>query len=344
MASAQQNVARCASRRYEIGPDGAGAVADGDCPASGLDGLPAHARRESPSGKDHMKQTIAVAAILSLAFPAWPAETIAAPPPPPDDLSQEQPRPPAPASEMGYFESCFGVPRVGAGPFSIYGEVPIPIGGQSTGTSPSPPAVSGSKDGKVWLVVAVVAAMALPVVVYVVDKPAPRLVLQRFRCPTFSLDVLGGADNSVALRNGAYGFVSTRFTFGVGNLATDLQYDAAPGAVSAFSTHLLLRPTPREHIEGGLAIGYRRSVLAGRIQEGLEVGIPHRYALWRDGLRTLALELRPLLLVSSRLEPSLETAFLFPLAQVLHLRVGGRVFTFEGDLRWGLSAGLSLTL
>ena len=35
---------------------------------------------------------------------------------------------------------------------------------------------------------------------------------------------------------------------------------------------------------------------------------------------------------------------LFPLAQVLHLRVGGRVYTFEGDLLWGLSGGVSLTL
>ena len=80
------------------------------------------------------------------------------------------------------------------------------------------------------------------------------------------------------------------------------------------------------------------------MQDGLEIGLPHRYALWRDGLRTVALELRPLLLLGSGIEPSLEAAFLFPLAQVLHLRVGGRVYTFEGDLLWGLSGGVSLTL
>jgi hypothetical protein len=295
-----------------------------------------------------MKQTILIALVLSSALPAWPEELAARapPPPPPDDAAQEQPRPPAPFSELGYYESCFGVPRVGTGPFSIYGygEVPIPIGGNSSGTGPAAPLVSGSKDEKAWLVVAVVAAMALPVVVYVLDKPAPRLVLQRFRCPTFSLDVLGGADNGAGGGNGSSGFVTTRFTFGVGHFAADFQYDAAPNAVSAFSTHALLRPTPREHIEGGLAIGYRRSQLSGRVQEGLEIGIPHRYALWREGLRTLALELRPLLLVGSRFEPSLEAAFLFPLADVLHLRAGGRVYTFAGDLHWGLSAGLGLTL
>jgi hypothetical protein len=297
-----------------------------------------------------MKQAIVVALVLSWASSAWPqgmAAGVAPPPPPPDDVAQEQPRPPAPVSEMGYYESCFGVPRVGVGPFSIYGygEVPIPIGGNSTRDAPTTPAISGSKDEKVWLVVAVVAVAALPIVVYVIDNPAPRLVLQRFRCPTFSLDLLGGSDNGgAAVGNGSSGFVSTRFTFGVGHFATDFQYDAAPSAVSAFSAHLIVRPTPREHVEGGLAIGYRRSVLGGRIQEGLELGIPHRYALWRDGLRTLALELRPLLLVSSRLEPSLEAGFLFPLADVLHLRAGGRLFTFAGDLHWGLSGGLSLTL
>ena len=157
--------------------------------------------------------------------------------------------------------------------------------------------------------------------------------------------VLGGADNGrSALGGGSFGFVSTRFSFGVGHFATDFQYDGAPRAVSAFSTHVLIRATPRDHVEGGLAIGYRRSVLRDRIQDGLEIGLPHRYALWRDGLRTVALELRPLLLLGSGIEPSFEAAFLFPLAQVLHLRVGGRVYTFEGDLLWGLSGGVSLTL
>lgn len=290
-----------------------------------------------------MKQPIAAALAFSLALPAFAQETAGPPPPPPDEVAQEQPRPSAPEGELNYYQSCFGVPRVGAGPFSIYGEVPIPLGGQSSG-APALPAVSGGNDDKAWLVVAVVAVMLLPVVVYAVDRPAPRLVLQRFRCPTFSLDLLGGADNGTAAGGGSGGFVSTRLLFGVGHLASDFQYDAAPNAVSAFSAHLILRPTPREHVEGGFAIGYRRSILGGGMQEGLEIGVLQRYALWRDGLRTLALDLRPLLLIGARLEPSLEAAFLIPLAEVLHLRAGGRVFTFAGDLHWGLSAGLSLTL
>jgi len=294
-------------------------------------------------GRDPMKQLIAVALVYSLALPAWPQ--IRPPPPPPDDDVPELPREVQPVEEMGYFESCFGVPQVGSGPFGISGEIAIPIGGRSGDGPPAVSVPSGTSDEKAWLVAAVLAAAALPVVLYAVDKPAPRLVLQRFRCPTFTLDVLGGADNGrSALGDGSFGFVSTRFGFGVGHVATDFQYDGAPRAVSAFSTHLVIRATPRDHVEGGLAVGYRRSVLRDRVQDGLEIGLPHRYALWRDGLRTVALELRPLLLLGSGVEPSLEAAFLFPLAQVVHLRAGGRVYTFEGNLLWGLSAGLGLTL
>lgn len=289
-----------------------------------------------------MRRLIAVAVVFSLALPVWPQE-LAPPPPPPDDEDQPRPRQEPLSHEAGYYESCFGVPRVESPPFGVSGEVAIPIDGSGVGI-PSVPVASKSTDEKAWLLAAVLAAVALPAVVYAVDSPAPRLVLQRFRCPTFTLDLLGGADNGAPLGNGAFGFVSTRFSFGVGHIATDFQYDGAPRAVSAFSTHLLIRATPREHVEGGLAIGYRRSVLRDRIQDGLEIGLPHRYALWRDGLRTVAFELRPLLLIGSSIEPSLEAAFLIPLAPVLQLRVGGRAYTFGGDLLWGLSTGLSLTL
>jgi hypothetical protein len=262
------------------------------------------------------------------------------PPPPPPEDAQELPRRP-PVSEMGYYDACFGVPRVGAGPFGIYGEVPIGLGGGSSGGAPSLPIPSASSDDKAWLVVAVVAVAALPIVVYALDSPAPRIVVQRFRCPTFSLDLVGGAINGAGLSSG---YLTTRFGFGVEHIAADFEYDGAPRAVSSYATHFVLRATPRAHVEGGLAIGYRRSVLDGRAQDGLEIGIPHRYALWRDELRTVALELRPFLMVGSQIEPSLEAAILVPLAQVLHLRVGGRVYTFGGRILSGFSLGLSIAL
>src|SRR5258708_29853177 len=98
-----------------------------------------------------MKTSITVALVLSLAFPAWSRDAaVGLPPPPPDDENQPQPQ----ASEMGYFEGCFGVPRVGAGNIGIYGEVPIPIGRETAGI-PSPAISSGSKDDKAWLLIEV---------------------------------------------------------------------------------------------------------------------------------------------------------------------------------------------
>ena len=61
-------------------------------------------------------------------------------------------------------------------------------------------------------------------------------------------------------------------------------------------------------------------------------------------LNQVLLQLLNGLMVGSSLEPSLEAAFLVPLAQMLQLRAGGRVYTFAGDLHWGLSTGLGLTL
>jgi hypothetical protein len=289
-----------------------------------------------------MKRLIAIALASSVAFPGWAQEIR---PPPPADDEGEPPPPPLPRAEQsGYYESCFGVPRVAPAPFGVSGELVVPISGGSGG-APALPVTSKGSDEKAWLVAAVLAAIALPAVVYAYDKPAPRLVLQRFQCPTFSLDFVGGVDKGPAtFGDGSYGFVSTRLGFGVGHVAGDFQYDGAPSSVSAFSTHLLLRPTPREHIEISVALGYRRSVLDYRVQDGFEVGLPHRYTFWRDGLRSFAFEVRPLLMLGSSIEPSLEAAFLIPLAQVLQLRAGGRVYTFAGDLHWGLSTGLGLTL
>jgi hypothetical protein len=294
-----------------------------------------------------MKKLIAVALVFSLARPVV-AQDMTPPPPPPDDEGEPQPPPRQlpQAERTGYFDTCFGVPRVAPSPpIDIGGEVVVPIGGGGSSGGSSVSVASKSTDEKAWLIAAVLAAIALPAVVYAADKPATGVVLRRFQCPTFTLDFVGGVDNGhTAVGDGSYGFVGTRLGFGAGHVAGDFEYDGAPRSVSAFSTHLLIRPTPREHIEIGLALGYRRSVLDDRVQDGFEVGLPHRYALWRDGLRTLAFEVRPLLLLGSSIEPSLEAAFLFPLAPILQLRVGGRAYTFAGDLHWNLATGLSLTL
>src|SRR5919204_2354672 len=116
-----------------------------------------------------MKQLIAVALAISLALPARAQDTTP-PPPPPDDEEQPAPEPPR-TQRTGYYESCFGVPRVAPPPIGISGEVVVPIGGGSSG-GPSVPVTSKATDEKAWLIAAVLAAIALPAVVYTQDKPA----------------------------------------------------------------------------------------------------------------------------------------------------------------------------
>ena len=111
--------------------------------------------------------------------------------------AQEQPPPPRAAEERSYYQRCFGVPDWGPPPIGIYGEVPLFVP-QSSGWNPGAPALAsgGSTDDKLWLVVAVVAVAILPVVLYSFDAPAPRLVLQRFACPTFGFEYQGGVETS----------------------------------------------------------------------------------------------------------------------------------------------------
>ena len=219
---------------------------------------------------------------------------------------------------------------------------------QSSGWNPGAPALAsgGSTDDKLWLVVAVVAVAILPVVLYSFDAPAPRLVLQRFACPTFGFEYQGGVETSRSdLGNVSHAVNTGRLEFGYRHFAVDLRFDSSRGAVDSFATHVILRALPRSHVEGGLAVGYRRSVFRDLRQEGFELGLPHRYTFWREDLRSFGLELRPSLFFSAgRVEPSLEAAVLIPIFDVLHLRAGGRAFTFNGSVFWGLQAGLSLTL
>jgi hypothetical protein len=192
-------------------------------------------------------------------------------------------------------------------------------------------------------VLAVVVAMALPVVVYALDDDAPPVVVQRFHCPAMTFEGSGGSQTGA--EGVTAGVASGRLTFAMSHVGADFQFEAGPSAVNVFATHLLLRPTPEAHIEGGLALGYRNAFYNGLYRDGFEVGLPHRYAFWRDGLRTVGLDVRPFLVFGrAGLDAGLEAAFVFPLAEFLHVRAGGRVFSWGSTLLYGFDAGLSLVL
>jgi hypothetical protein len=284
--------------------------------------------------------------------PAAPAQP-GSPPPPGDAFPGPPPPPPrAPNPDRAlqgasYYDRCFGVPHGGYAPIGVYGEVPLGGGGRGVGPGGglSTPNLSGGSDDKAWLVVAVVALAALPVVVYAFDSPADRIVLERFSCPSFSFQWTGGVESSKEFGNVAQGVSTGRFLFGYEHVATEFQFDGSSRSTSGFAARLLLRVTPRQHVEGGLSLGFRRLLFQEFTQDGFELGLPHEYTFWRDGLRTVGLELRPsLLFTGGGVEPSLESYLRLPIVDVLHARVGGRVYTFSGALFWGAQLGLELSL
>lgn len=254
-------------------------------------------------------------------------------------------------------ERCFGypsglfvmpLPRMTAGVVAgapvtpVTRSAPVNQGG-SGGSSASSSGSLGGGDGKALLVIVVLAAIALPIVVYAVDDDAPPIVSQRFGCPSLQLDLAGGVDVSSAF-TGPRGGGQARLSVGYHFFGMDLQLDVSPG-VSALATHALVRLPPKKHIEGGIAVGYRRMWVGGELRQGFDVGLPHRYAFWRDDLRTLGLEVRPMFTISpGGVDPSLEVTFIVPVFEMLHARVGGRVYSFGQSIVFGGQAGLSFGL
>jgi hypothetical protein len=250
--------------------------------------------------------------------------------------------------EPSFVQQCFGFPS-GAYllPIPRVTGVATPAGAVTSGGAPAGTSTSGgglgslgSGDGKALLVVAVLVAIALPVVVYALDSDAPRIVEQRFFCPSFQLELQGGAVTGRELP-GARAMGAGRVGFGVGQFGLDAQFDVAPAAVNSFASHLLLRLTPRQHLEGALAVGYRQLMVGRDVRPGFDLGLPHRYVFWRDDLRTFGLDVRPALQFGPRgIDAALEAAVVLPLLEVLHLTVGGRVFSFGEAIVYGGSAGV----
>lgn len=288
------------------------------------------------------------------------AQEPTAPPLPPPDMVAPPPPVQAPPPLPTYAQQCFGYPS------GVY-LMPLPrvssslsfTGGSTGGTSAGGASASGSGsgssgsgsigsggsgDGKAILVLAVLVAVALPVVIYAIDDDAPRIVQQRFECPSFQLDLMGGLDTGVAFP-GARGMGQGRFTMNLGHFGTDVQFDLSPSAVSVFNAHGLVRLSPKQHLEPAIALGYRRMTVGTSVRHGFDIGLPHRYVLWRDDLRSFGLELRPSLTFGpSGIDPSLEGAVTLPLIELVHVRVGGRVFSYGNAIVLGVNAGLSLTI
>ncbi|MEW5742485.1 MAG: hypothetical protein AB1938_26440 [Myxococcota bacterium] len=275
-----------------------------------------------------------------------PPPPVEAPPPP----MEPAPASPLPAPEEppyvapSFFDRCFAVPAVYFAPaprIAVMGGVvvrPPPVAPPPA--KPADPGSVGKVDGKAALIVAVVALIALPVVVYFFDSDAEPLVEQRFRCPTFSFEGYGGV-NVVPGLNTTASFFSGRVTSAVGHFGGDFQFDISP-VMGGYAAHALFRITPKQHVEGAVALGYKSMFLNGDFRDGFEVGLPHRYVFWRSGLNAFGLELRPMVLFGWRgVDAALEATVVVPIWELFNARVGGRVASFGEQIVWTAQAGLT---
>lgn len=305
---------------------------------------------------------------------------VEAPPPAPVQpapevpVAQPEPAPPPPADvppayaqpayvEPSYFDRCFTYPAVyfapaprvvvgggyyvgsgrrdGTRPNEFHGATPAsPSSGGGASTSGG--GGGGSMDGKAVLIIAAIALVALPVVVYAFDRDADPVVVQRFHCPSFSFEGYGGVSFVPGQQLSAPVF-SGRFTAGYAYFATDFQFDLT-SAVGGFGAHALLRILPKQHIEGALALGYRTMFSGGGYRDGFEVGLPHRYVFYRSGLNAFGLEVRPMFLFGPNgVDAAVEATVVAPLFELLNARVGGRVMSYGSELVWTVQGGLNFT-
>jgi hypothetical protein len=115
--------------------------------------------------------------------------------------------------------------------------------------------------------------------------------------------------------------------------------------LGAFAAHLLVRPPPKAHIEGALAIGARRATGPGGAIEGFELALPHTYVFHRDGYKKLGLEVMPRVFWHTRgWDVGADLNMVIPLVDVLQLRVGTGLFSYIGKVQFTASAGLTAHL
>jgi hypothetical protein len=223
--------------------------------------------------------------------------------------------------------------------------IDIPSGsttGSSSADAPLSGVSGGSGSGEALLIAAVALAVAAPIIVYAVDSPAEPEVLARHEGFNARARLLGGAVSTADPSNWQpiFGFRG-ELAKGAFGFDTSIESTVDQRYYGSIDAHLLLRPPPRQHIEGALAIGARRVVFGGAERNGAELALPHRYMLTRDHLNGLAIEVRPGVFLGNRgFDFSLEAGVAVPLGQTLSFTGGARVFSVDTEVRAQGSAGV----
>ncbi len=272
---------------------------------------------------------------------------------------QEPPPPPPGLVQPTYLQHCFGYPAqvwvdpyphvYFAGSVSGGGPVDAPVSGGHAAVPAGSGHVGSGGGGdlghpEALLVLAVVVIAALPVIVYALDEEADPVVRQRFECPAFTFEGGGGTQANVGSGLTA-GVFTGKLGFTYANLGLDWRFEGGVGGASVMSSHVTFLANPKQHVEGGLQVGWRGVAWNGYRRDGVEVGLPHRYVFVRDGLRSVGFELEPSLIFGGNaLDASLGGHLVVPLAEWAHLRGGARVFSLGAELFYGFDASLALTL
>lgn len=276
-----------------------------------------------------------LAVLPAAAQPAVPSHPPAQSPPP---------APCPPAGEPTDRPECTeGTNNVSLGHLNV--DLPSTLGGNSGSGPESVGSLSGG-NGEIVLLVLVAAAAVLPLIVYAMDEPAAPLVRARWDKPSGHFAVTGGG----------VGLFNTGDWAPVGGLYASGGYQAiavdaaAEGAFSnasfgELSTHLLVRPPPRQHVELALAVGVRRTSLNGQQRTGLDLELPHTYAFDYIGAWPIGAYLRPgITFDSAGIDGHLHGGLYFPLGLGCELRLGARAFSLREQLTFGADLGFGASL
>lgn len=202
----------------------------------------------------------------------------------------------------------------------------------------------GKDAGYALLVIAAVVIALLPFIVYAADEDADALTAARFECPELAFSMAGGAqltsDPSFPVVGIGTARVRGLYSYFGGDAQVDLPGPRMPAG--QFSAHLLVRPPPKQHIEGALALGYRLQNGPGGQLTGFDIALPHQYVFHRDGYKSYGLELAPRFFINSRaVDAGVEAAAVVSLVDFIQLRLGANVFTHAAALQFAVNAGLS---
>lgn len=255
---------------------------------------------------------------------------------------------PGPGPCGGYITSHWVVQPSFGGEVVIGGPDSAPVNTPNEGHGASSPGGNwgggGGGSGKEFLILAVVAVAALPVVVYAFDAPATQDIGQCWMMPREQFNFYGGSVGSDA---GAVGFFGFRGGFSAAVFGLSVAAEGNGFGYRDLSAALALRAYPKQHIDIALSFGVRQVLdgVAGR--NWVELALPHRYQPFRQDAMNpgLGIEVRPALLIGSQVfDARIDAGLVIPFGPWASLDLGGRVYSFESSIRFGAQAGLQFSL